>query len=313
MQVTKETYLVQGRVDNRYNQRIKYYTDEEGELKPYEICTLSDCLFNPLHIEDKRNSEHIQEKYDKENMVYPYYKDKVRDIIKSFTSEDMIIFDLLNNEEKQVKRELTDQEKEKNTIKSVRRAKTSIFDYVIANNQLCYFITITINKDEMSRTNKDEIKSYLKSFLNNNSKRKDLQYILVAEEHKDGAIHFHGLINDTLTFVDSKTVLTSKYNKPVRISTADKHNIPLEDRRIVYNIKEWNKGFSTAIKLTGDRKAVAYYISKYITKDTKKIFGKYFWHSKSLQKPYTEYKVVNYNEVEGREYHTKYLDVKYSK
>ena len=47
---------------------------------------------------------------------------------------------------------------------------------------------------------------------------------------------------------------------------------------------------------------VVYYITKYITKDCKKIFGKFFWHSRDLKKPEISVDYVDYDSVEAVEF-----------
>lgn len=40
---------------------------------------------------------------------------------------------------------------------------------------------------------------------------------------------------------------------------------------------QWTLGYSTAIELTGSKDAISLYITKYISKDFKKIFGSFYY------------------------------------
>ena len=113
-------------------------------------------------------------------------------------------------------------------------------------------------------------------------------YVGVIERHKcsDG-LHFHVLCNDVLSLVDSGTVKCLGHKKPIRISTADRYKIPEENRKKVYNISDWIYGFSTAIPITGDDALVkvSSYLQKYLTKETEKIGGRYYYSGGELQRP----------------------------
>ena len=115
--------------------------------------------------------------------------------------------------------------------------------------------------------------------------RYGLRYIMIAERHKKGGIHFHGLLaaDKPLNLVYSGTKLYKGYKKPISDEKAEV--MGLYDGREVYNLQTWSFGFTTCIKLVGDRMNTAFYITKYITKDCKKIFGRFFWHSRELKKP----------------------------
>ncbi len=122
----------------------------------------------------------------------------------------------------------------------------------------------------------------LGNWLNNQVDRKGLKYILVPEYHKSGRIHCHALINDVFKLVDS-----SHRSK----------------QKIIYNILDWRYGFSTAIELDKNIYRVANYVSKYISKGTKKIFGKYYWHSKNIRREPDTYLIdSDYESINLKEY-----------
>lgn len=156
---------------------------------------------------------------------------------------------------------------------SLKRAKDKVFD-ICRLNQFSYFITITFNGSEFDSKDPQFVMKKVRNWLQNLVKRKGLKYILIPEYHKKGGIHCHALVNDVLDMVDSGTRLVQGYNKPVKLDTVDKRGLTV--RNVVYNIADWKYGFSTAIKLDGNS-AFYYYITKYVTKDNKMIFGNYYW------------------------------------
>ncbi len=165
---------------------------------------------------------------------------------------------------------------------SVKRAKDKVFDIVYLN-PWDYFITITFSNEFVNRSDVKEVMKKLDTWLRNQVNRHGLKYILVPEYHKkDNAIHCHMLCNDVFTFIDSGTKSYKYFKKPMFDNTARFKGLNPDDGQTVYNIKEWKYGFSTAIKCYGERAQLSYYITKYITKDIKKIFGKYYWSSRNI-------------------------------
>ena len=143
---------------------------------------------------------------------------------------------------------------------SIKRSKDKLFDLVYCNDW-DYFVTVTFNPDEVDSFNVKEVMRKTAKWLNNAVTRKGLRYLLVPEEHKSGRIHCHLLINDVFDLVDS-----GKRSKG----------------RKVFNIPSWKYGFSTAVPVEGDKLRLSCYITKYITKNSKSIFGKYYWSSRNL-------------------------------
>jgi hypothetical protein len=158
--------------------------------------------------------------------------------------------------------------------KSIRRAKSRIFDIAIMNVWF-FFVTLTLNGAVIDRENPKIIAHTLKIWLSNKVQRNRLTYLLIPEFHKDGkGIHIHGLVNDALRLTDSGK----------RTS----------DGKVIYNIHDWTYGFSTCIPLTGDVEHVAKYITKYISKDFRKIFGNFYYSGGSLKRK-PDYQYVNYD------------------
>lgn len=169
---------------------------------------------------------------------------------------------------------------------NVKRAKDKIFD-LVALNDWDYFFTGTLGSTKFDPTNAKEALKPVQKWLNNMVTRYGLKYVLVAEyQPKSGRIHWHGFINDALQVVDSGTRLVPWAKKPKKISTIIKNGYDpaLYDDRVVYNLPQWRFGWSTAIKAYNGSQACARYITKYVTKEDKAIFGRYYWSSKNIRR-----------------------------
>ena len=110
------------------------------------------------------------------------------------------------------------------------------------------------------------------SFQIHPSYRKGFQYVLIPELYKDGAIHFHGLCN----FGDIRIVR----------AVNPKTGLPLSTGRgqPIFNMLDWKLGFSTCIPIDENYERTCNYLTKYITKDTDKILGKWYLSSRNLIK-----------------------------
>lgn len=142
------------------------------------------------------------------------------------------------------------------------------------------FITLTYsdNMQDLEKAKKD-----FNYFVKNIKKIKsDFKYIVILEFQKRGAIHFHFLSNLTLqdNFIITKQKSNEKY----------------------YDVKYWNKGFTSYEPLDGDLKKIIGYISKYMTKDCdNRLFNfKRYSYSQNLIKPIEEY--VNIEEQKEYNY-----------
>ena len=160
--------------------------------------------------------------------------------------------------------------------RSRRRAKAKIYDIAMSNNW-DFFVTFTLNPDKIERFDAEKCMKSLKNWLDNRVRRHGLKYILVPERHKDGGIHFHG-------FVAGGDL------RPVDSGHKDKLG------HTVYNLDGWGYGFSTAIRLYGDRRAACGYVCKYISKSDCKVGGRWYYSGGDLCLP-----VVSYCELTVRD------------
>lgn len=183
---------------------------------------------------------------------------------------------------------------------NVRRAQQKLYD-LVTMNEWKYFFTGTFGKVSFNPSNAKEVVKPMRIWLNHMQQRKGLKYVLVAEYQENGNIHFHGFINDALKIVDSGTRLARGIKKPVKLSKLKRLGIDEKDTQVVYNVPDWKFGFTTAIIPQGN--GLYAYITKYITKDNKSIFGRYYWSSRNLvREPEIEYSDVDFESIKTKTY-----------
>lgn len=191
---------------------------------------------------------------------------------------------------------------------NIKRSKDKLLD-ICYNNDFTLFVTLTVDDSIVDGYSTDEIYKVLYKWLKATVKTYGLRYVLVPERHKSGRIHFHGLFA-----YDRPLVLERAYSKKTGKPLFSKGS-----HRPIFNLPRWKYGYTTAIPIDDNYIRTVRYISKYITKDTEKIFGKrYFSGGKIYRDPIcVNYEVVDYDACELREYsipntnrHIKY-DIKY--
>lgn len=202
-----------------YNLKIINYPNGEIQLRYYS---------NPM--KSKEWNPYEDSVLDDISKLDPFQYKKFREV-KSFD-------ELTEDEHK------TDVEA--NQYRNCNRTKQMVFTYArcVAWE---WFVTITFSKDKVDRYDFDECSSKVRRWLMNQRRyAPDLAYLVVPEQHKDGAWHFHAVLANTgdMRFIDSG-----------HKSHGD----------VIYNMIKWQYGFTTATKVK-DIHRVAKYIGKYITK-----------------------------------------------
>lgn len=251
-----------------YKQGVYTMLDGESSYRADMIDKNADALawrFVSYVIDEKTGQGRFIPRIDDAEYCYNPFTEKIQRV---YTVEDEIV-------EKKKKLD--------NLSRSFRRTRSALYMYARQCNWE-YFITLTYSPDKLE--NRYDFSLCMKkvhTWINNCKKRKaeNLLYLLVPEQHKDGAWHIHGLLCNTtgLTFTDSG----KRYNG-----------------KIVYNLDDWKLGFSTATKVT-DTYKVSNYITKYITKDLCAITpGKQrYFVSKSIPKPKTFTALIDLDEVDS--------------
>lgn len=191
---------------------------------------------------------------------------------------------------------------QENAKRALRRAKAKLYDYIRCNLDLKYFVTLTYDGALVERENYNEVVKRFSQWADNAVRRKGLKYCGVVERHKkSNGLHFHLLCNSALDYVLSGTVKVPERKKPIKISTADRLKIPDSEWQMVYNVKNWKYGFSTALEVENDDRLVkvSHYLCKYLTKDFEKIGGRYYYSGGKLIKPRFEYCNKSFNDLEA--------------
>lgn len=178
-----------------------------------------------------------------------------------------------------------------NRLRSTRRAKNMVTDYALCND-FELFITLTFDQKLTDSFNYDYCKKLVTTWLNNQRRTSpDLKYILVAEKHISGAIHFHALLHAYLGKLD-----IAINNKKTSMYFGQKL---VRNGKQIYNLNGWKYGYSTASYID-NKQATARYIQKYLSKDFIEAFNKKrYWVSRGLKKPEKSYNIDFLKEKEN--------------
>ncbi len=179
-------------------------------------------------------------------------------------------------------------------VENQSRRKQKIYD-LARSNDFEWFVTLTFDPEIVDRFDYDSCSSALYAFTHLLAKKGGFRWIIVPEQHKNGAYHFHGLISGDLSIV-----------RAVHPGTG----VPLSDSsgRAVYNVRDYQAGFTTATAIT-DQARAASYLTKYLTKSIQVPKGKKgYWASRNLQKP-----VVDYVQMTTREFGEIYNSARFQK
>lgn len=160
---------------------------------------------------------------------------------------------------------IMEQNHERSVKNSMARTVSKIYD-MARSNVWDWFITLTYDPKYLDSHDYNLCVKHLSKWLNNMRRyAPDLKYLVIPEQHKSGAFHFHGLLADcgNLVFIDSghKT----------------------KDGEPIYNLGNYRAGFTTATRVTSNER-ITKYVTKYITKDLCAVaFGrKRYWASRNL-------------------------------
>lgn len=153
---------------------------------------------------------------------------------------------------------------------SFSRTRSRVYQLARGNEWL-WFITFTFDKRKCDRYDWIGTSVRLKEYLGYMRKKHieagyDFKYMVVPEQHKDGAFHFHGIFGSC----DSHLLQIKRY---------------LPDKGF-WLVDSWHWGFSSATQVKDDL-AVSNYITKYFTKDMMAVSKgkKRYWASRNLSLP----------------------------
>lgn len=226
-----------------YNGRVKLYPDGHGGERVAQILICSKPIFNPF------NMERVEKKPRRSVVTAAFEPDDIPS-------------------------EPDESDHSDNERRAKRRARQRVYDLSICN-EFDLFVTLTLSPETTDRYDYKTNVRLLGRWLDNRVRRRGLRYVIVPEFHKDGAIHFHGLMNsDAVKLVDSG----HRY----------------KDGRTIFNLPDWTVGFTTAMRLNGEPAAVCAYICKYITKQPGNIGGRYYLSGGKLREPRFQYFNADY-------------------
>lgn len=140
---------------------------------------------------------------------------------------------------------------------SISRAKRVILELALCNDWK-YFCTFTIAG---AKYNRQDLKSWNKKFkqwLRDQRKKfgRPFRFVLVPEQHADGSWHMHGLFDDSPTLISFRELYDRGENIPLKLVKGGYFNWPDYQKKF---------GFCSFGEIR-NRVAVAFYITKYISK-----------------------------------------------
>lgn len=163
------------------------------------------------------------------------------------------------------------------------RARSTVRNLILCN-KFDFFCTFTFNAEKIDRHNFAECKKKLAKLFNNYKDRyaPDFRYLVIPEFHKDGAVHFHGMVKgirpDDLTVPD----IIWKRNK----KTDSLERVPNSKKYVDWAYYSQKLGFFSCSAVR-NHEACAKYVTKYITKDLANLPNNVnmFLASKNLARP----------------------------
>lgn len=166
------------------------------------------------------------------------------------------------------------------------RAKSMVLQYALCNTW-DYFFTGTLDKRKFNRWQLDKYQQSLSQFIRD--KRKvygtQIQFLLVPEQHKNGAWHIHGLLSG----LPQSALRKFRYPEPKDLVNSSYLNWPDYMRKF---------GFCSLGPITNPV-ATAFYITKYVSKELSRRggdLGKHlYFHSRPLRKAEKASTVYFYN------------------
>jgi hypothetical protein len=146
---------------------------------------------------------------------------------------------------------------------SLSRTKRIVRDLLFCN-KFDYFCTFTFNGCKVDRFNyKDCQKKITNLFMNYKSRYScSFRYVIVPEFHKDGAIHFHGMISGINPDYLVVPEMIWKRDRP----TGKLEMVPNTRKYVDWPYYSKKLGFFSCSRVK-NHTACALYVSKYITKD----------------------------------------------
>jgi hypothetical protein len=137
---------------------------------------------------------------------------------------------------------------------NIARSRSKIFEYGYCNDWQ-HFFTTTLDAKKYDRYDLDKFKKDLSQWLRNYGKKHKIKidYLYIAEQHKDGAWHVHGLLNGLSE--EHLSEFVEGVHPQKLIDAGYKNWLPLAKKF----------GWVTFDKIK-NKEAICKYITKYVTK-----------------------------------------------
>lgn len=147
---------------------------------------------------------------------------------------------------------------------NIRRTKNAIKEIVLCN-EWEYFITLTLDPKKYDRFNLSKFNKDLSQYIRDLRKRHevDIKYLLIPEQHKDGAWHMHGFI---MGLPNSELELFKRDERlPYYILNK------LDNGEEIYNWVGYQQKFGNCnVEPIRDKDKASSYVTKYVTKSLEK-------------------------------------------
>ena len=150
---------------------------------------------------------------------------------------------------------------DKKELCNIRRTKSKIFELAYCN-PFDYFVTLTLSPNKQNRYDINSSYNKISQWLQNYKKKHnlaDFKYLLIPEQHKDGAWHLHGLFIGLP--LDHLILFTLDMNIPNKL----REKIQNGDKVYYWQDYKLKFGWITLDKIR-DQQKVSAYITKYISK-----------------------------------------------
>lgn len=165
---------------------------------------------------------------------------------------------------------------------NVARARSAVREYGFCNPWE-YFLTLTINQAFLDRYDLSQLRKVLAQWVRDYRKKHgcNVQYLLIPEQHSDGAWHLHGLVMGLP--VEHLQLFTLQEHLPAYIRQK------LLKGEKIYNWAAYAKRFGyVTVEPVRDPDKATSYITKYITKDLSRSVSELgahmFYASQGLQR-----------------------------
>ena len=165
---------------------------------------------------------------------------------------------------------------------SIRRTKNTIKELVLCNDW-DYFITLTLDSKKYDRYNLSKFNKDLTRYIRNLriKYQADIKYILIPEQHHDGAWHMHGFLMGLPK--EELEMFSREQFLPYYILNK------IDSGEEIYNWVGYQKRFGNCdIEPIKDKDRASSYVTKYVTKDLansiKELNAKMYYCSQGLNR-----------------------------